>query len=209
MNPSHHNYNSKSGFSLIEVLVVIFIILLVGLVIFTSQGDVFSLNKTISDSLTAQDEAREALKSMSAEIRTASPSSLGAYPLVQTATSSFIFYSDIDNDSLKERVRYFVDGTTLKKGVIKPSGSPLAYNQSNETITERIHNIVVGAENTSVFSYYDKNYDGTTPALTEPVDISAVRLVKIAIVIDKNPQAPPSPITLTTQVSMRNLKDNL
>jgi len=201
------NYKSQSGFSIIEALVGIFILSLIGLAVYSFQKDVFSLNKIISGGLTAQDEARRALKSMSAEIRTASPSSLGAYPLVQTATSSFTFYSNIDGDSFKERVRYFLEGTTLKKGVIKPSGSPLTYNPANEVITELIHDVANAT--TSIFSYYDENYDGTTQPLAEPIDISAVRLVKITVVIDHNPTQPPGPITLTTQINMRNLKDNL
>lgn len=192
---------------MIEVLVSIFILTLIGLAVYSFQKDVFSLNRIISGSLTAQDEARRALKSMSAEIRTASPSSLGAYALAQTATSSFSFYSNIDDDAFKERVRYFVDGTTLKKGVIKPSGLPLTYNPANEVITELIHDVANTA--TSTFSYYDENYDGTTQALAEPIDISAVRLVKITVVIDRDPTQPPGPITLTTQINMRNLKDNL
>src|SRR3989339_1075189 len=98
----------ESGFSVIEVLASIFILTLIGLAVYSFQKDVFSLNRIISGSLTAQDEARRALKRMSAEIRTASPSSLGAYALSQTATSSFTFYSNIDDDSFKERVRYFI-----------------------------------------------------------------------------------------------------
>lgn len=199
--------NSKSGFSIIEVLVSMFILTLIGLAVYTFSKDVFSLNRIILGGLTAQDEARRALKTISAEIRTASPSSLGAYALVQTATSSFSFYSNIDEDSFKERVRYFIDGTTFKKGVIKPSGSPLTYNPANEIVTELIHNVAASA--TSTFSYYDESYDGTTQPLAEPIDITAVRLVKITVVIDKDPQQPPGPITLTTQISMRNLKDNL
>ena len=202
-----HNCNSKSGFFVIEVLVGIFIILLIGLAVYSFQKDIFSLNRTISGSLAAQDETRRALKSMSAEIRTASPSSLGAYALSQIATSSFTFYSNIDGDSFKERVRYFTDGSTLKKGVIKPSGTPLTYNPANEVISELTHDVANTV--TSIFSYYDANYDGTIQPLAEPIDIAAVRLVKITIVIDKDPQAPPEPIVLTTQISMRNLKDNL
>lgn len=202
-----HRYNSKSGFSVTEVLVSIFILSLIGLAVYSFQKDVFSLNRVISDSLTAQDEARRALKSMSAEIRTASPSSLGSYALVQTVTSSFTFYSNIDEDSFKERVRYFLDGTTLKKGVIKLSGAPLTYNPANESVIELIHD--VANTTTSIFSYYDTNYDGTTQPLAEPIDIATVRLVKITIVIDKDPQVPPGPLTLSTQISMRNLKDNL
>lgn len=207
MNFSKNNYNSESGFSVIEVLVSVFVLILIGLAVYSFQKNVFSLNRIIPQNLTAQDEARKALKSMSAEIRTASPSNLGAYALSETATSSFTFYSNVDGDSFKERVRYFVAGATLKKGVIKPSGTPLTYNPANEIVSELVHDTANAA--TSTFSYYDAGYDGTTQPLTEPIDISKVRLVKITIVIDRNPQAPPAPLTLTTQISMRNLKDNL
>jgi len=207
MNFFKNKHNSKSGFSVIEVLVSIFILSLIGLAVYSFQKDVFSLNRIISGSLTAQDEARRALKSMSAEIRTASPSSLGAYALLQTTPSSFSFYSNIDGDSFKERIRYFVEGTILKKGVIKPTGSPLAYNPTNEVVSDLVHDIIDAG--TSIFSYYDTNYDGTTQPLSEPINISAVRLVKITIMIEKDPQTPSGPMTLTTQISMRNLKDNL
>ena len=195
-----------SGFSIIETLVVIFIISLVGIAVIAFQKDVFSLNTILSNSLVAQNEVRRTLKIMTAEIRPLSPSSVGAYPIAEANPTSFIFYSDIDNDQLKERVRYFLNGTILKKGVIKPSGLPLAYNPVNEIISELIHDVVNGT--TLIFNYYDKNYDGTTPSLTQPVDISAVRLIKITIVIDKDPNKSPGPISLITQVSMRNLIDN-
>ncbi|KKU25433.1 MAG: hypothetical protein UX39_C0029G0003 [Candidatus Magasanikbacteria bacterium GW2011_GWA2_46_17] len=202
-----NNRKLEPGFSVIEVLVGTFILTLMGITIYYFQKDVFSLNRILSSGLTAQDEARRALKSMSAEVRTASPSSIGAYALAQTATSSFTFYSDIDDDSFKERVRYFLDSTTLKKGIIKPSGTPLTYNPANEIISELIHDATNAA--TSTFSYYDADYDGTTQPLTEPINIAAVRLVKITVTIDENPQTPPGPATLTTQISIRNLKDNL
>ncbi|MBI2030652.1 prepilin-type N-terminal cleavage/methylation domain-containing protein [Candidatus Kaiserbacteria bacterium] len=204
---SKHLRSSESGFSLIEILVGIGIFTLIGIAIYTFQRDVFSLNRVIVSNLSVQDEVRRTLKIMSAEIRTASPSSLGAYALTQTATSSFTFYSNIDSDASKERVRYFLSGTTLKKGVIKPSGSPLTYNPANEVVTELIHDLANTA--TSTFTYYDEDYDGTSPPLAEPIDISAVRLVKIMLVIDKDPAALPASMTLTTQVSIRNLKDNL
>lgn len=207
MNFHKHKHNSKSGFSVIEFLVGMFVLALLGLSVYYFQKNIFSLNKIISGSLMTQDETRQALKSMSAEIRAVSPSSLGAYAISQTATSSFTFYSDIDGDFLKERVRYFVEGVTLKKGVIKPSGAPLTYNPLNEIVSEIARDVANAA--TPIFSYYNASYDGTTQPLIEPIDILTVRLVKITIVIDRNQSAPPGPITLTTQVSMRNLKDNL
>jgi hypothetical protein len=206
--PSIFKYHkTNSGFSIVEFLVGIFILVLIAVAVSTFQKDIFFFNTFFSSSITTQEEARRTLKTMSAEIRSASLSSIGAYPISQAGVSSFIFYSDIDDDLLKERIRYFLDGTILKKGIIKPSGSPLTYNPANETFSELVHDVSSGA--TSVFSYYDENYDGTTQPLTEPINIPDVRLIKITIIIDRDPTRPPGPATLTTQVFLRNLKDNL
>ena len=129
----------------------------------------------------------------------------GAYVINQAEASSFIFYSDIDNDGLKEKVRYFLIGTTLQKGVIKPTGSPLSYNPLNETISTLAENLT----NVSIFDYYDKFYDGTTAPLSLPVNTSDIRLIKITIIIDKDPNRSPTAMTFSTEVSIRNLKDNL
>lgn len=195
------------GLSTVEILIAVFILSLIGVAVFAFQSNVFSLNTILSNSLISQDETRLALRRMTAEIRALSPSSIGAYPIAETNSNSFIFYSDIDNDQLKERIRYFLDGTILKKGIIKPAGIPLTYNPANEIVSEMVHNITNGA--TPIFTYYNKDYDGTTSPLPEPIDLLAVRLVKITVIIDKNPNQLPGPMTFTTQVSMRNLKDNL
>jgi prepilin-type N-terminal cleavage/methylation domain-containing protein len=202
------NFSHKRGFSLIEIIISLAIFTLIGFSIYFFQKNIFSLNRIIPNSLTAQNETEKALKSMSAEIRAASPSNIGSYPILVAATSSFTIYTNTDGDSLKEQVRYFVQGVTLKKGVIKPTGNPLTYNLANEIISELIHNVSNGST-TAIFNYYDKNYDGATGPLTEPINISAVRLIKINVMIDKNPQEPPGPNIFTTQVSIRNLKDNL
>ena len=195
------------GFSVIEVTVAIFILTLVGIAVYAFQKDVFSLNRILSQSIVSQEEVRRALKVMSAEIRATSPSSIGAYAIAETATSSFIFYSNIDDDSFKERVRYFLDGTVLKKGVTKPAGDPLTYNPASETISDVVRDVANGT--TALFSYYDTDYDGTSQPLVQPINISIVRLVRIVIMVDRDSSVLPGPITLTTQISMRNLKDNL
>lgn len=207
MSKIQYYKRNNIGFSVIETLVTIFILTLVGMAVWTFQKDVFSLNSNISSSLDAQQEARKAFKAMSAEIRSISPSSTGSYPIAEASSTSFTFYGDIDNDGLKERLRYFLDGSALKKGVLKPNGNPLAYNPINEIVAEIVRDIANGA--TPIFDYYDTNYDGTTAPLAQPVSVIATRLVKMTFIIDKNPLRPPAPITMTTQVSMRNLKDNL
>lgn len=193
------------GFTLMEILVGVSIFILVTGVLTLFLRNVLIYNSSIFTELTEINAGRTALKTMKAEIRTASSGSDGAYAISLANATSFTFYSDIYDDGLKEKIRYFLDGTKIQKGVIKPTGSPLSYVAGNEVITT----LVSGVISTSIFSYYDKNYDGTTAALPFPVDISSVRLVKITFVIEENPNRSPSPISLSTQVSLRNIKDNL
>lgn len=197
---------NKAGFTLMEVLITISIFVLVGMAVWTFQKDIYVFNSVLSDSIALQTELRKAFKIMSAEIRSLSTSSIGAYPLVTTTATNFTFYCDTDNDGLKERIRYFVDGNVLKKGVLKPTGNPLAYNPANESISPMINDLTV---TNSVFQYYDSNYDGTTAALAQPVNILSVKLVKITVKVDHQPNRPPGEVTMETQVAIRNLKDNL
>ncbi len=196
------------GFTVIEILVVMGILLMIGSAVIIVFIDIFRLNGTISDDLDTSGEARRALKTIVAEVRTVSPSSVGAYALNQTATSSFIFYSNIDADSYKERVRYFLQNGVLKRGIVKPSGGPLAYNLGSETVTDLVRS-VINSSTTPIFSYYDSSYAGTSSPLVSPFDISSVRLVKVQILVDKDSSTGTTSLLYTTQVSFRNLKDNL
>ncbi len=192
------------GFTLIETLFGVAIFISITFVLTLFSKNVWVYNSFVTEGLTNTDSARQVLKTIVSEIRTASVASNGAYTIDQASASSFIFYSDIDNDNLREKIRYFLDGTTFQKGVTKPTGSPLSYNPQNEKIS------ILASDTTSlIFNYFNKNYDGYSSALSFPVNIPDVRLVKITITIDKDPNRPPLPNVLSTQVSIRNLKDNL
>jgi len=195
------------GFSLVEVVVAMGIFTVVMLAASSLQSDLFRITSTTRSGFGIQDEVRQTFRSMSSGIRTISPSSLGAYPLVAVLPTTFTFYADTSGDGLKEKIRFFVNGSSLQRGVITPTGNPLVYNAANEKITTMVHSLYNGA--TPVFTYYNTNYDGTTAPLTDPVDLLAVRLVKVTIVTDPNPVVPPVQRTMTTQISLRNLKDNL
>lgn len=198
---------SKSGFSLIETLIVFSIFLLLLDSIWVVYKDTDKTNTILSGNLNAQMEVRRSFALMTASIRSASPSSIGAYPIEAASSTAFIYYSDIDDDGLKERIRFFLSGHLLKEGIIKPSGNPLTYNPANEKINDLVHGLGNGAD--PIFSYFDKNYDGATAPLPAPVSLLDIRLVKINFIIDADPLRDPGPAAFTTQVSIRNLKDNL
>jgi len=199
--------NLVSGFTLPEIIVTtaIFTVILGAVSLFAR--DIFYYNTVFSSGLASYDDARKILRPIASEIRSAAQSSSGSYNIESANSTSFVFFSDINADGKKERIRYFLSSTTLRRGVIIPTGSPYQYLSANETFTNVVSNVRNGT--TSIFTYYDSNYDGTTGALSLPVSIASIRLVKITLIIDADPSKPPVPMTVTTQVSIRNLKDNL
>ncbi|NCS99400.1 prepilin-type N-terminal cleavage/methylation domain-containing protein [Candidatus Parcubacteria bacterium] len=202
-----NNTKNTKGFTLTEILVTlgIFSVLAVGAT--SLLRDSFIFKGIAQTGLNSIDEGRKILRPLVGEVRSASQSHNGAYVIENASAETFIFYSDIDNDDLIERVRYFLDEDTLKKGVTEPSGSPLSYDLNNEEISWVIQDVANGAS--PVFEYFDTNYDGTTDPLVQPVSSGDVRLVKITIIIDHDPNRPPEAVELSTQMTIRNLKDNL
>ena len=197
--------NKKSGFTLIETMVGLGIFVMIMLALTLMSRNTWIYNSFISSGINNVDSIRKALKTISSEIRTASTADTGAYVIGQATATDFIFYSDIDGDLLKERVRYFLLNGALRKGVTKPTGSPLGYNLANEQVSTLIDYVT----NASTFEYFDKDYSGTEAPLPSPVNISSIRLVKVTITIDDDPTHAPTVNTFSTQVSIRNLKDNL
>jgi Tfp pilus assembly protein PilW len=200
--------NKNKGLTVVELLISVAILGLLTGTVTLFQRDIFTLNFTAQSNLSAQLDGRHILKQISAELREASPSSLGAYPIALASSSALTFYTDKDNNGVKERIRYYLSGKNLMRAVLVPTGSPLVYNSANEVSSISVSNIA-NPSNTPIFQYFDTNYAGTTSPLAFPVDITKVRLVKITTVIEKDPNKSPTPITVTTQVNIRNLKDNL
>ncbi len=200
--------NRASAFTLVELLISVGIITLMTVTISTFQKDVFSLNTHLQSSLNAQLNGRHLIKVMVAELRKTSQSSLGSFPIELASSTGMTFYTDVDNNGSIDKVRYFLSGKTIKKGVIIPTGNPLSYNAGSETLTTLI-DYVLASSTLPIFQYYPSSYTGTTSPLSMPVDVSAIRLIKITLIIDTDPNRSPIPIIVTSSVSIRNLKDNL
>ena len=199
-------FNLKKGMGVMEAIVVIAILTALLVAVANFGRDVFSVSGILQSGLSAQQDARNIVKVVASELRTTSPSSAGSYPVKSVADNDLTFYSDIDGDGLKEEVRYYLSGTVLKKSTLKPSGSPLAYSG-----TPVVSNLISDVKNgsTPIFAYYDTNYDGTTASLSSPINILSIRLIKVTVMVERDPYRSPTPVSVTTQVSLRNLKDNL
>ncbi len=197
----------KRGVTLVETLTVVGVLLIVSLSVASFQKDVFLLNSVMRGGLEAEREALKIIKVISSEIRKASPGADGSYPLVLTNSKEIVFFANIDDDALIEKVRYYVSGGKLKKGVTKPTANPPYYAGQPEVSYLLIDYLL--DPNANIFYYFDSSYDGTTAPLSSPVAIDRVRLIKISISIDQNAAQAPKAISVETQVSIRNLKSNL
>jgi prepilin-type N-terminal cleavage/methylation domain-containing protein len=198
---------SPRGFTLIEMLVTLAIATVLAVFAAGFMRDIIIFDSELRGILMAQDDARRTFKLMVKEIRLINFADNGAYPITQAETTSFIFYSDVNGDGRAERLRYFLSGTTLYRGYIAPVGTPPVYSTGGEVVTSIATNLDNGA--TPIFTYYDSSYDGTSAPLATPVTIFSIRLVKLTIIVNKNAIRAPSNQTYSTQVSLRNLKDNL
>lgn len=198
----------KKGFTLVELIIGIAIISLVVVVASTFQKDIFSLNTNLQSSLSAQLDARRIVKIMVTELRKGTSSAIGSYPIESASSTAITFFSDVNSDGLVDKVRYYLNGSIIKKGVTAPTGSPLSYNPSNEVVSNLI-NSVISSSTLPIFQYFPSSYAGTSSPLTYPIDIASIRLVKITVIIDNDPNRSPVQIVVSSSVSMRNLKDNL
>ncbi|HRH26565.1 MAG TPA: prepilin-type N-terminal cleavage/methylation domain-containing protein [Parcubacteria group bacterium] len=198
----------KKGFTIIEFIISIAILSLLTYTVSTFQRDVFSLSTNLQSSLNAQLEARHLIKTMVSELRKVTPSANGAYPIELASSTGITFYSDINDNGTVEKVRYYLHNKTIRKGVITPTGNPPVYNSGSE-VTTTLLNYVLASSTLPIFQYYTSNYSGTTSPISMPPNISTIRLVKITVIIDTDPNRSPTPIISTSQVNLRNLKDNL
>jgi prepilin-type N-terminal cleavage/methylation domain-containing protein len=197
----------NKGFTLLELLVAmgIFSLVLLGGVWLLISG--LRYNTIIWDQLQGQNDGRRALQTVVDVVRRAEESNIGSYAIVLADDNELTFYANADNDSYKEKVRFWLDNTTLKMGIIKPSGNPLGYSGA-EIVVEIAHDIVNIAQGVPVFIYYNEDYTGTEEPLDSPADTTQVKLVKIQLEIEKDPDKTPVPLHVESMVGIRNLKEN-
>ena len=207
MNNMNRFLNKKnSGFTLVELIVAIGISTMIILGAGSMLINALRYRAVIWEQLKTQNEGRKIVQDFVNEIRRINYSSVGAYPLDTVEDREIVFYTNVDSDSWRERVRYFVDGTILKKGIIKPDGNPLEYNFANEVVTDMVHDL---DENLgTIFHYYGQDYNGTGSALTQPVNPMTVKMIKFYLLLEADPHMSPEPIEVEASGEIRNLKTN-
>jgi hypothetical protein len=191
-----------------EVVIVIGLASLILLLIGRFSGTVTSLDAYTNQKLASREDVQQTFEVMITDIRSAGPSAIGAYAIESASTSSLVFFSDVNNDGIADRVRYFLSSSTVMRGVVRPTGTPLAYVTSTEIVNPVINYII--ATSTPLFRYYDSSYTGNqTSSMPIPIDIPSIRAVQIQFYSDINPAAStPRPEFFSQTITVRNLRSN-
>ena len=205
---SHCLYSCKTGFTLIEILIVTFISGTLTVLAYDFIRESLFMQTYISEQSTAISEARRGVEEFTTELRETTTADSGAYGLENTEVDDIVFYSDIDKDIGIEKVHYYLDGTNLIKGIIESEGNPPEYSAEEETSI--ISSYIVN-DDEPIFTFYDQNYpvDQIDNPLVDPVDVSDVTLVKIHLDVNVTPEHVPDTYTLESYVQIRNFKNNL
>lgn len=198
----------RKGFSLIEIIIVVAIAATLVLAVSGLGGNVNGLNNLVSQELQSKSDISQTLQIFTTEIRSASAAQNGAYAIELAASSSLVFYSDINKNGNAERVRYFYATSTIWKGVIQPTGTPATYPAATEVVLDLIDSVIPPTTSTPLFRYYDASYTGIQTPLVAPVDVSAIRLVGISFYSDVQPNQSPGAQYFSSLVDVRNLRSN-
>ena len=195
--------------SLVEMMIAIFIFTLVlgglsNLFVRSFQNNAFIL-----------EEGRTALANQRAvalvvsDIRRARQADNGSYPVVSGSDFDLVFYADSDGDGATERIHYFLDNGLLKKGVQLPTaGTPVTYANGDATVTT-VGLAVYNTNSEPIFTYYSANYPGDTAnnPLSTPIAVANVRLVKVHIAMNIDPNHAPDSVNFESFAEIRNLNE--
>lgn len=196
------------GFTLAETMVAVAIFALLELGVTAVISAMYQNYNQQSVSLNNVDMARKITFNFAGEIRNAAYGNDGSYSLNQAGDSQIIFYSNADLTSgVVNRIRYYLSNGTLYKGVIRPSGSPLTYNPADEAV--KVVETNLANNGTPVFYYYDGDYSGNQNPLSQPVNVTQVKFVKINLMISDQIGKVATTSVISAGAAIRNLKTNL
>lgn len=180
-----------SGLTLVETLVVAGLTSLIMGVLGSLLVSFYRTNAFLFQQGSAVLEARRGIEDAVRYLREASDGSDGSSPITEAATSSIAFWADVNDDGGLDTVAYALASGAVTRTITLSTGS-----ETTATISAFVGN----STSTPVFEYY--NASGTE--LTDPVDTTQIKSVKMTLITDVDAQRPPPPLTLSGTATLRN-----
>ncbi len=202
------NKFKKSGFSLIEALVIVALNTVLLLVITSTISQLYKNHGYTFEQSNEIEVARKGLGTWVRDAREMNSGANGAFAIVRAGTSTIGFFSDIDKDSSIEYIEYSLGtSTTLHKYTYNPTGYPATYSTTTASLVEILSEYVQnGKQNIDIFKYYNSN--GVLIASPQTM-ISDITYITMNIIVNIDPVRSPGEFMLQGSAAPRNLKTNL
>lgn len=166
-------------------------------------------NKFVLEEGMASAAASRATNKIVIQLRAVQQADNGDYPIESADDFDLVFYCDVDDDGVVERVHYYLDQANdqLNMGVSNPiAGNPVTYPNSDEVVTV-VTSYVVNESDNPIFFYYNDNYPGDTVnnPLSTPTNVGNIQMIKVHLYVNINPVHAPDNINIESFVDLRNL----
>jgi len=191
------------GFTITETIVVTSIFAVLSLALMQTIVTLYRTNAYTLEQAYEINHARRGVERTVRDVREMTYGDDGSYPLVEMASGTIGFYSDIDRDNSVEYVRYTLEGTTLYKYVYNATGTMPTYDldvpDETHTISEYVRN---DEQATSTFRYYIQGGSLATATST----VMDVRYIDVTAIINIDPNRNPGEFMLRSSAAPRNIK---
>jgi len=190
----------KRGFSVLELIVVIFIVSLFGGLVSSTIIKSYSNNKLVETQSVVQTELNLAIDRLSRVLRSST--------LIMEATETNFKIRGYPNaaDNAPSEINFYLDGTALRYSVIPPTGQAPNYTYSE---TDAKMYTLVGKTTNAVNNPAFRYYNDQNVLLNFPVSISSIKIVEPTLSAVDTGNILKSPIIVTTKITLRNFKTNL
>lgn len=186
------------GLTLIEVLVTATLAAILFLIVTNMITSNLKLYHKNQKSIALEEKMAQVMREFEYSTRAASQ-------IISADENNLVYlrYYDLASPA-PVQVRYFVIGNQFEVGRTQPVGTPpnVLYPSENEEIVLLIEGL---SNSGSLFSYYDSNGN----LLPLPVDIVQTKMVELGMTLVDNGSNPPSTVSGSTRVNLRNMKTNL
>lgn len=200
-----------------EMTVAVGIVGILVLVLASFVGRSFQISREHFEQVRITEDARIQMERLSDTIRNAryldcnsdgDVSDVGENWLQAATDYEMIIYTNVDNDTDAERVRYFVDTTIedevthLQRGVTEPGVATCDFSGAERvtTVMETLRN-ATEAQPIPLFTYFANRDDSSQLGL--PVTLTNVARVRMQLIVDQSAVQHPSAADLYTDVAIR------
>jgi len=197
----------SKGMTLIELTTASAILIIISSIAVIALVKTFSINRrTIAQGLNTSN-LQLSISNFTKNIREARQSDAGGYLIFSGNDFDLRFFADIDNDSVTEKIHYFLEDGCFKLGISNPSGFPAQYPTDDEEV-KIIGGHIVNEASEPIFYYYDGENlsDLENNPLATPITPDDVSLIKLHLITNVDPDQNSRNMDLETLVRPRNIE---